>query len=192
MLDFEPVRRGERTIADLAAGLTTADLAALTEEMGALELAILEGAVDADVVFVPDDPEANDTFAADQGDVGLAWTLGHVVVHATASSEEAAALALNQARGLPYPGRSRIEVPWQEVTSAAFCRSRLAESRRMRLAMLAAWPDVPALDNLYPPYPGQPPRDAVATFLGGLVHEDSHLGQMRSALAQSRTARGPA
>ena len=71
--------------------LTVADLRALTEEMIDRQLSLIEGIEDRDVILVPDDPEANDTFAARQEDVGLAWTLGHVVVHTTASSEESAA-----------------------------------------------------------------------------------------------------
>src|ERR1035437_766786 len=120
--------------------------------MCARELALIKNAEDGDVAFVPDDPEANDTFASQAEDVGLSWTLGHVVVHTTASSEESAALALVLARGLPVEGRSRSEVPWEQVRTLEFIRHRIEESRRMRLAMLAAWPDEPHLDNFYAPY----------------------------------------
>jgi DinB superfamily len=189
MLDFGPYRRKEKTLTELTVGLGRDDLVALTNEMIDRELELMEGVEDADVVFVPDDPEANDTFAADDADVDLAWTLGHVIVHATASSEEAAAHALELARGLVPAGRSRYEVPWQETTSAGFLRRRLAESRRMRLAMLAAWPDEPHLETLYRPRPESPGVNAVARFVGGLSHDDSHLEQIEKIVAQARDSR---
>ncbi|MGH7763082.1 MAG: hypothetical protein ACREOM_01530 [Candidatus Dormibacteraceae bacterium] len=49
-----------------------------------LQLGSIDDAIDEDVVMVPDDPEADDTFAVRPEDVGLVWTLGHVVVHRTA------------------------------------------------------------------------------------------------------------
>lgn len=189
MLDFGPVRRREANIQDLAAGLNRDDLSQLTNEMCDLELASIEDALDADVVMVPEDPEANDTYAARPEDVGLVWTLGHVVVHTTASSEESAALALLLARGLPVESRSRYEVPWQQAQTVAFIRHRIEESRRMRLAMLAAWPDEPYLDNFYAPYEGRPPMNCIGRFLGGLAHDDSHLDQMRKIMDQARHRR---
>jgi hypothetical protein len=142
--------------------------------------------------MVPDDPEANDTFAANAEDVGLSWTLGHVVVHTTASSEESAALALTLARGLPIVGRSRYEVPWQQAQTAAFIRHRIEESLRMRLAMLAAWPDGPDLDNFYAPYEDRPPMNAMGRFIGGLAHDDSHLAQLNKIMDEARTRRAAA
>ena len=192
MLDFTPAHSRERTSQELAAGLSREDLAKLTEEMCDLRLEAIRAAVDEDVDRVPDDPEANDAFAARPEDVGLSWTLGHVVVHATASSEEAAAIALTLARGLPVDGRSRHEVPWEEVRTVAFIRGRIEESRRMRLAMLAAWPDQPHLDNFYSASEGRPPMNALGRFLSGLVHDSSHLDQMGKIMVQAMTSRAAA
>jgi len=189
VIDFKPYREKRMTLMDLAAGLAPSDLRALTEEMVAAQIARLEGATDADVVFVPADPEADDQFADSPDDLKLAWTLGHVVVHATASSEEAAAHALTLARGLPVLGRSRYEVPWEQAATAAFCRARLQESLRMRLAMLDAWPDEPHLETTYQAREGAPANNAVARFLGGLSHDDSHLEQMAKIAAQAKGAR---
>jgi DinB superfamily len=183
------MRRKEVSLQDLAQGLTAEDLAKLTKEMCDEQLALIADAEDEDFVFVPDDPDANDTFAANTEEVGLAWTLGHVIVHATASSEESAALALVLARGLPVEGRSRYEVPWEEARTAEFLRRRIQESLRMRLSMLAAWPDKPHLDNFYAPYEGRPPMNAFGRFLGGLAHDDSHLDQMRKIMVQARQRR---
>jgi hypothetical protein len=189
MIDFDPYRRGEHTLPEIAAGLTRADLVRLTEEMCDLQLQLLSGIEDVDVLFTPDDPEANDTFAATAEDVGMSWTLGHVIVHTTASSEEAAANALNLARGVEVLGRSRYEVPWQTVHTAEQTRARVEESRRMRLAMLQAWPDQPNLDLTYTAREGTAPRNGVAQFISGLSHDDSHLDQVRRIVIEARKAR---
>src|SRR5579872_4732918 len=138
MLDLTPLRTGEKTIAEITAPLTKQDLRDLTNEMIDLQRAAIAAATDGDVTFVPSDPQANDSFAASDAEVNLPWTLGHVIVHTTASSEEAAALALTLARGLPVTGRSRYETPWESVTTIDQVVQRLEESRRMRLAMLDA------------------------------------------------------
>jgi DinB family protein len=189
VIDFGPLRRHEASIQDLAAGLDQDDLGRLTREMCTLQLSAIEDAADGDVVMVPDDPDAKDTYAARAEDVGLSWTLGHVVVHTTASAEESAALALVLARGLEVVSRSRHEVPWEQARTGAFIRHRIEESLRMRLAMLAAWPDKPHLDNFYSPYEGRPPMNAMGRFLGGLAHDDSHLEQMRKIMGQARELR---
>ena len=189
VIDFEPVRRKEVSLQDLAGALTRDDLAKLTQEMCDEQLALIADAADEDFVFVPDDPDANDTFAASAEDVGLSWTLGHVIVHTTASSEESASLALVLARGLPVEGRSRYEVPWEEARTAEFLRHRIQESLHMRLSMLAAWPDKPHLDNFYTPYKDRPPMNAMGRFLSGLAHDDSHLGQIRKIMVQGRHRR---
>ncbi len=189
VIDFTPYHEKQTTLMQLAEGVSRDDLRRLTEEMVGLQLGALEGVTDADVVFVPDDPDANDTYAASEDDVNLAWTLGHVVVHTTASSEEAVAHALTLARGIRIVGRSRYETPWEQATTVEFCRHRLRESLRMRLAMLDAWPDEPNLEMLYQPRTDAPGNNAVARVLSGLAHDDSHLQQMRKIVAQAR-ARG--
>lgn len=192
MIDFGPVFRREASIQDLAADLRAEDLRGLTNQMCDLQLAALEEATDADVVMVPDDPDAKDTFASRPEDVGLSWTLGHVVVHTTASAEESAALALVLARGLLVEGRSRYEVPWEEARTVQFLRGRIEESRRMRLAMLEAWPDEAHLDNFYAPYEGRPPMNALGRFLSGLAHDQSHLEQMDKIMGQALGRRSAA
>jgi hypothetical protein len=192
VIDFSPVRRKEKTLQELAEGLTRDDLARLANEMCDVFQALIAGAEDPDVTFVPDDPDAKDTFAERQEDVDLAWTLGHVVVHWTASSEEAAEQALTLARGVSICGRSRWEVPWPEATTAAFMRERIEESRRMQLAMLEAWPARPHLETTFTIREGATPQNAVGRFLGGLSHADSHREQVTKILAQARAARSAA
>jgi len=189
MLDFNSVRSGEKTYGDIAGALTKADLYRLTDEMIDTMRGIIADAVDADVTFVPDDPAANDTFASDPSVVDLAWTLGHVIVHVTASSEESAALALNLARGLPVEGRSRYETPWEQVSKVEELVERLEDSRRMRKAMLDAWPAQPHLDTTYAPYARVGQINAVGRFILGLSHDDSHLGQLREIMRQAQATR---
>src|SRR6266446_4769846 len=106
MLDFSAVRTQRETIQEMATGVTKADLAAASIALTNEVLARMRGVSDADVTFQPVDPLANDEFAADRADVDLAWTLGHVVVHLTASAEEAAFIAAELARGVVREGRS--------------------------------------------------------------------------------------
>jgi hypothetical protein len=123
--------------------------------------------------------------------VKLAWTLGHVIVHVTASSEESAAIAAELARGVPHRGgRSRSEVPWETVRTVAGCRARLEESRRMRLASLDMWPDRADLSNGYAWREGMDPFNAPAQFSLGLLHDDNHLDQIREIVRQAAAARG--
>ncbi len=81
------------------------------------------------------------------------------------------------------------KVPWQSVHTAEQVLARLAGSRRMRLAMLEAWPDPPNLDLTYTAREGAPPRNAIAQFIGGLSHDDSHLDQIRRIVIEAREAR---
>jgi hypothetical protein len=190
MLDFARVRAKECTIQELSQGLTRDDLRRVTNEMIDSELDLIATCTDADVVLVPEDPEADDSFAVVPDEVKIAWTLGHVIVHATASAEETAFVAAEMARGVPQrEGRSRSEVPWQGVTTIAQCRRRLEESRRMRLATLEVWPDEPHLDNLFRWRPDGPAYDPIARFLQGLNHEHSHLTQITEIVRQAKAAR---
>lgn len=190
MLNFAPVRNKEITMRQLTEGFTTKELRDLTNEMIDAQLAMIAESTDADVVFEPQDPAAHDGAAATDAEINLPWTLGHLIVHVTASSEEAGAIAAELARGVPHRGgRSRSEVHWTTVTTIAQCRERLEESRRMRLASLDMWPDKPYLDNTFVAREGADPTNAVTRFVGGLSHDDSHLAQIQDVVSQARAAR---
>jgi len=192
MLNFTPVRNREVDIGELTADLAVEDLRQLTNEMVNAQLALLAACTDEYVVFVPNDPEAGDPYAADAEDVDLAWTLGHVIVHVTASSDESAYLAVELARGAPYRGgRSRAEVPWETVTTIEGCRQRLEESRRMRLASLDMWPDQPDLENTFTGRNGKE-YNAVVRFAFGLFHDDNHLAQIAEIVRQAKENHGNA
>ena len=188
MLDFTLVKNRTMTFSDMARDLTPADLRNLTNEMIDTMLSIVADATDEDVVFIPQDPNADDPYGIPE-EKDLVWTLGHVAVHTTASAEESAALALTLARGLAPEGRSRYEVPWRTVQTIAQVRHRFEESRRMRLAMLDAWPDEPHLEVTYSISPRFGPFNATARFLMGLYHDDDHLGQLKEIMRQVHEAR---
>jgi len=188
--DFSPVNTYQvpmdRFIADW--NPPPSALARLTEESIDAFLDLLAGATDADVVFVPDDPRADDAAAADPADRGLAWTVAHNVAHATASGEEYALVAAELARGVDFHGRPRFETPWQRLTTVEQCRRRLAESRRIRLASLHLWPDEPDLAKGYAPWRQSGWVNAQGIFAWGLAHDQSHLGQIGRILEQARAA----
>ncbi len=189
MLDFTTVRNEEITYSDLVEGLTVDDLRALTNEMIDYQLALIAECSDADVVYEPQDPAADDPFAATSEEVHMSWTLGHLIVHVTASSEEAAFLAAELARGVPYEQRrSRYEVHWTTIKTIAQCRQRLEESRRMRLASLEMWPAEPHLDNTFTSDLTGYTYNAVARFVFGLGHDDDHLQQIVDVVQQSKAA----
>lgn len=165
------------------------DLARLTNASVDRFLELLATAIDADVVFTPDDPDADDSAAADPTDRGLAWTIAHNIVHATASGEEYAAVAAELARGVDFHGRPRHETPWQSVTTVAQCRQRLEESRRIRLASLQMWPDAPDLRRGYAPWRKSGWVNAQGIFVWSLAHDQSHHRQVEGILHQARAAR---
>jgi hypothetical protein len=189
MLDFQALRERRTTLLELTAGLTPADLRALTNEMIDTMQALIRDCTDQDVTFVPEDPDAFDAYAGSGAAVSMAWTLGHVIVHATASAEEAAFLAAELARGVGLHGRSRYETPWEGVTTIAECRERLEESRRMRLATLDVWPDAPHLEVTYQVAPDRPRFNAIQRFVAGLRHDFDHLGQIAEIARQAAAAR---
>ncbi len=190
MFDFTPVIQKTAQLSELTANLTVEDLRNYTNEMIDTMLDLIAFCIDADVTFEPIDPQANDTYAATEAELHMAWTLGHLIVHVTASAEASAFLAAELARGVKFHGRSRCEVPWQTVKTIAQCRERLEESRRMRLASLELWPHPPYLANAYE-VPGRSfgPINCLTRFMLGLLHDNAHLEQIRDVVQQSRAAR---
>ena len=185
-LNFDPVREERITLSELAENLSWQDLKELTIKMVELQKELISSCSDADVVFVPEDPLADDPFAERVEDISLPWTLGHVIVHVTASSEEAAAISAELARGVSYHGRSRYETPWQSITTIKHCNQRLNESLKMRLASLEMWPEEPHLENAYKSRPGAPAMNATTRFIYGLMHDDDHLSQISQIIQQAQ------
>lgn len=59
----------------------------------------------------------------------------------------------------------------------------------MRLASLGLWPAEPDLDNCYQIREGAQPTNALARFVQGLSHDDSHLEQIAKIVRQAKAAR---
>lgn len=184
-IDFSAVDRVNVKLADLQHQYTREDLVAATETMLDTILEMVRGVPDAYVTFQPVDPHAHDNAAATEAEKDIAWTLGHVIVHLTASGEETAALGSILARGVPFPGRVRYEVPWETMQTTAQLVHRLEESRRMRLAYLNAWPDDPHLDNYFTKIAVFGDLNAVGYTLLGLSHDTDHLGQIADIIRQA-------
>lgn len=184
MLDFQSIRDKKVSLQELVKGLNRDDLRRELSEMYDTIESLIRDCSDTDVTFQPSDPAANDPNAVD-GEAEIAWTLGHVIVHLTASMEESASLAQELARGVEYHGRSRWEASFRQATSIEFCLHRLAESRRISLASLDMWPDSPHLENTYTPIQGALPHTPVSRFASGLKHASDHLGQIAEILRQA-------
>jgi hypothetical protein len=184
MLDFRPVREKKIALQELVKGFTKADMQRELNEMYDEVLRLIADCTDAYVTFEPIDEKADDPYAV-QGEETISWTLGHVIVHLTASMEESASLASELARGVTFHGRSRWEVPWAEATTIEFCRARMAESRRMCLASLEMWPDPPHIENTYVVVEGALPHTCISRFASGLKHASDHLGQIADIVRQA-------
>lgn len=197
MIDFSPMRDGAVTYLEYAARerIGPAELKRLSDESVDYLLGQLDGLADADVVFDPEDPEADDPFAV-EGEENIGWTFGHLIAHVTASSEEGAALSSLLARGVAASERPRYETPWRDIRTVAHARQRLEESRRMRNAYLETWPDAPLLDvcravsERFTARFGE--MNAPAAFLFGLSHEVGHYEQIEEVKRQALAARATA
>ena len=151
MIDFSPMRDGDVTYLEYAArkNIGAKDLRRLSDESVDFLLGLLDGLADADVVFDPEDPDADDPLPS-EGEEEIGWNLGHLIAHVTASSEEGAALSSLLARGVPASERPRYETPWHDIKTVAQVRQRLVEAGACampiwkpgpmhRCLMFAAW-----------------------------------------------------
>jgi len=193
LIDFTPAQNGEIKLYDFAQQFSLSALRAATHSSISLIRSIIGDADDAQLTFLPDDPNADDPLAPPE-ERYLGWSLAHLVAHVCASSEEAAAYSAILARGIPYPRepRLRYETDWHTLKTRAQVLQRLTESRRMRLAALDMWPDEPHLDVFRTTsehgLAKNGPSNAKSAYLAGLKHEWTHLDQFRDAARQARLA----
>ncbi len=195
MLDLTPVFNKEKKYIDLwNDGMTIADLRTATNESVDYILSLISDLDDAGIAYEPVDEKANDPHAV-AGEEEIGWTVGHLVAHVTASSEEGAAFSSLLARGVEgVEHRPRYETPWRDLNTKSHAIQRLEESRRMRLAMLDTWPDNPHFDTVRAglseraeAYYGK--YNAPTAFLSGLGHEIGHYEQIKDAVAQALAAK---
>lgn len=190
-IDFTPVENGEIKLGDLANTISIDDLRHATNESVDLLLEMVRDLNDEDIVFDPVDPNANDPYAT-KGEEEIGWSIGHLIAHVTASSEEGAAFASVLGRGITIDGRLRYETPWREMTTQAGCVQRLEESRKIRLAYLDALPETPHLNiyrNISERFEERVGKlNAYGAFLLGLAHERNHYQQIKDVIAQTKAA----
>jgi hypothetical protein len=188
MIDFDPVRRGEQKFDEFSAQFDISDLRKATNGSIDYLLDVITGLTDADIIFEPHDPDADDPYAVD-GEEHIGWSIAHLIVHVTASSEEGAAFSSLLARGIPIGGRLRYETPWREITTIAQCVQRLEESRAIRLGYLDTWPQQPFL-TVYRDLSERMverfgPMNATGSLLFGLSHEVDHYEQFSEVKRQA-------
>lgn len=193
LIDFSPLDRNELKMVNFAKRFTIDDLRSATNASIDRMLEIISDLTDEQVAFIPDDPHANDPHAV-PGEEHIGWSLAHLVVHVTASSEEGAAYSSILARGIPYPRepRLRYETHWHSVTTKAQTIQRLEESRRIRLSFLDTWPDQPHLETQRElTERGKEvfgALNAAGAFLNGLKHEMGHWEQFLEVRQQALKA----
>lgn len=190
LIDFSAVDNHEKTMLQFGNDITVATMRAATNESIDTLLKIVSGLTDEQATFLPLDPEADDPHAK-PGEEKIGWSIAHLVVHVTSSSEEWATYSGILARGIAYPAepRLRYETEWTTVKTTAHCIQRLEESRRLRLACLDMWPDQPNREILRELSPRFTERfgqlNAAACFLFGLKHELGHYAQFREVVRQA-------
>lgn len=175
--NLEEFQVGQLTYADMTGKISYADLYQITDELFETINAIVADATDAAVVFEPKDPAL--TNEDERG-----WTLGHVIVHFTATLEETASLASALARGVDVKERSRYETPWETIKTAQQVEERLKESYRMCRAFLETWPTTPHLDLTVVRIPQFGPMNAIGLYILGTLHGVMHLDQLREIMRQ--------
>ncbi len=190
-IDFAPLHQNQVNLYEFSQPFSLDDFReAINASIDTL-VDMINQTTDEQIVHLPIDPDANDPHAtADEQKIG--WSLGHLVLHVTASSEEGASWSSILARGIAFGNRMRHEESWHtHCRTRAACLHRLEESRRMRLAYLDAWPDTPHLDVFWEADPTSflyQLINAKSAIMLGLSHEMVHHNQFREALRQAQAA----
>jgi hypothetical protein len=187
LIDFQPVLTREKSLYDLANAYSYADLCSALNSYVDHMIRMIQYLSDDQATFIPTDPEADDPYALTEEDRHIGWSLVHLVMHVTASAEEAAAFSSILARGIAIGGRLRSERDWRQVTTCGGAMSRLEECRRMCLAYLAAWPDQADLTTvrIMPENMSWMKPNAQVSFLFGLMHWHKHLDQFQEVARQA-------
>ncbi len=193
LIDFSPVEIKELTLYEFAQKFSRDDFRHLTNASLNTMLEIIGDGDDAQLTFIPDDPDADDPLAPPE-EQHLGWSVAHLVAHVTASCEEWATYSSILARGIGYPRepRLRYETDWHRLKTREKVLQRIEESRRMRLACLDLWADEPHLDSFRETSEQFVERNgainAKSAFLFGLRHEQGHMEQFRETANKAREA----
>jgi hypothetical protein len=181
LINFQLVYNRAITLSDLAERYSNADLCSALNNYVDYTRQMISGVSDEQAQHIPHDPNADDPYAASEAERHAGWSLIHIIMHVTASAEEAAAFSSILARGIPIGGRLRHETDWREVLTCAEVIERLEECQRICLGYLATWPDVPDLTTtrIMPEGMTWMKPNAPTQFLAGLLHWQAHIPQMR-------------
>lgn len=193
MFDFTPTYSGGMKLSEFAEQnkITRHDLRLGVNAYIDSALDLIADCSNAELTFDPVDEKADDPYAP-EADQRIGWSLAHLILHITASLEEAAAFGSILARGVEIGGRLRYEPEWREYTTKEQVVARLEECRRICLAYLETWPEPPHLET----YRQLEERvlavlgnmNAIASVLGGMRHWDSHLAQLSEVKRQAVAA----
>src|SRR5258706_1984114 len=188
LINFQSVFNKEITFSDLAEQYSNADLREALNSYVDFTVQIFNDISDEQALYVPNDPHADDPYAVSEEDHHVGWNLVHLVMHVTASAEEAASFSSILARGIEIGGRLRTERDWRRVTTCADTVARLEECRRICLAYLGTWPDQPDLDTrrIMPEHISWMKPNAPTQFLAGLLHWHAHVEQFQKVAEQAR------
>jgi hypothetical protein len=187
LIDFQPVFSREKSLHDLANEYSHSDLCSALNSYVEHTIQVIQNVGDEQAAFVPPDPGADDPYAVNEEERHMGWSLIHLVMHVTASAEEAAAFSSILARGIAIGGRLRSECDWRQVTTCQDVLARLEECRRICMAYLAAWPDQPDLATvrIMPENMSWMKPNAQVSFLFGLMHWHRHLDQFELVARQA-------
>lgn len=190
-IDFTRLRSEEVSLYEFSKTLTRSKLRDASDASIDTLLVLLEDVTDKEINHIPRDALADDPHAV-AGEETIGWSLGHLVLHVTASAEEGAAVSSMLARGVVVEQRLRFEHDWKtHCRTKLDCLHRLEESRRIRNAYLDTWPATPLLDvfQKFPEgHPWHQQVNAQAAFVLGLRHEAGHLEQFQDTKRQARAA----
>jgi hypothetical protein len=189
LINFQPVYNKDKTLGDLASQYSNLDLREALNSYVDFTLQIIHSVTDEQAIYIPPDPDANDPYATTELERHVGWSLVHLVMHVTASAEEAAAFSSILARGIAIGGRLRSERDWRRVTTCAEAVARLEEWRRMGIAYLGTWPDQADLTTarIMPENMSWMKPNAPTQFLAGLMHWSAHIEQFQKVTAHAHS-----
>src|SRR5437763_16348294 len=98
-IDFTPINNNQMKMLEFSKEFAVADLEATTNSNLDAMLALVKDLSDAQIMFIAKDVEADDN---------TGWNIAHLLVHTTATAEEAAAVSSVLARGILYPFEPRL------------------------------------------------------------------------------------
>ena len=188
-IDFSPVMTRDESLQLYAfsKNFSLDDLKQATHDVTEALKNLVHDLDDDEINSIPRDYDA----ATDDNPAPEGWSVGHLIAHITATSEEAASFSSILARGIAGNGRLRFEADWQtQCRTLHAVIQRLEESQRMQLAYLDTWPDNPHL-NIFWGFPEHitifyRQINAQSAIVLGLSHAVGHFEQIKETIRQAK------